>query len=264
MWSKTILSLVGLGSLLVSNGNGAEVSLVPVDAIGSHSVIGNEIVLTGRGQRVFLEIQVSGWDPDLDGSPELRAYQARIDSSGYMSGSNGTLAPAVEPCTIGDDCEAAFGTGSTCDVVSGSCFAGFIDSARSAFVFSGLPSIPAVDVFSLDYTYGATILFPPFAPDPGIPHYGGTLVLDVGEDALGTFTIGFVPASTFLKDASNAFITPLTVTPALVTLAPRTTPAFSACPAALTLLMLSAGTLVLMRRRVSATAPGRWTPADCQ
>ncbi|MFQ5496148.1 MAG: hypothetical protein ACE5EX_12300, partial [Phycisphaerae bacterium] len=99
-----ISTAVGGGGL-----RGADVALVPVSASGVHTIEGNEIRLTGGGQRVVLELQISDWDPDLDGTPRLSFYQLPIDSSGYTSGLSGTLSPAAEACTTSLDCHQTIG-----------------------------------------------------------------------------------------------------------------------------------------------------------
>ncbi|MGB2986800.1 MAG: hypothetical protein WBE26_13085, partial [Phycisphaerae bacterium] len=203
--------------------NGQEITLMPVGASGSHSIVGNEIVLDNGGQRVFLEIFVADWDPDLNGSPKLRTWQVQIDSSGYTSAVTGTLAPATEACDTDGDCETAFGTGALCDVPPGAgveCTPGFIGSNRSDYVFAGLGTIDAVDMSGLDYIFGSTIFSAPFATDPGEPRYAGNLVLDVSADAMGTFTIGFVGgASSFLRDEGLVLIEPLDLVPGFITIA---------------------------------------------
>ncbi len=56
---------------------GAEFALMPKSASGSYTLNGNEIILDGGGQRVFIEGRISGWTPD-----QLKAWQIRIDSAG--------------------------------------------------------------------------------------------------------------------------------------------------------------------------------------
>ncbi len=205
----------GLLSLTAPQGLGAEIALFPVSASGTHTITDNEIVLTGGGQRVFLEIFISGWAPS-----QLKTWQAMIDSSGYSSGLIGMLAPAVESCTMASECVALFGTGATCEYppsVGVECTAGFIDAGRTDYIFSCCANLPAVDLFTLDFRYGST-LFTTTISDPGVPQYGGTLVLDVPTGAIGTFTIGFKPQpDSGLLDQSLQFITPLNLTPALIT-----------------------------------------------
>jgi hypothetical protein len=193
---------------------GAEISLVPVSASGSATINGNEIILDGGGQRVFLEIRISGWDPS-----QLRAYQATLDSSGYSSGLLGTLAPAVEPCTTDAECVAAFGTASFCDVppfAGVECQPGFIDPSRTDYVFATAAALPAADLSTLDYRYAAGVIFTP-VNDPGTAGYGGTLVLDVPVGANGTFTIDFLPfPASLLTDQNSQLISPLTLTAGVI------------------------------------------------
>jgi hypothetical protein len=222
---------------------GAEIKLKPVRATGSYSIVGNTIIVNSTPQWVFLEVTISGWDPDLNGTPLLRTWQAEINSAGYSSGLAGTLTPASTACAVDGDCRTPFGGvcsifGNTCVVttdctyypygevcggapcdyptgVGGYCSPGFQFSGRTDGVL--LKQLPAVDVATLDYRYGATTSpsGPPMA-DPGTPGYGGTLVLNVPVGARGTFTVGFTDSGSFLRDPDNALIEPLTLTPALI------------------------------------------------
>lgn len=69
--------------LCSSSGYGAEIKLSPISADGSHSINGQTIQLQGGNQRIVLELKLLDWDPDLIGTPLLRAYQAIINSCGY-------------------------------------------------------------------------------------------------------------------------------------------------------------------------------------
>jgi len=196
---------------------GAEIRLRPIWADGVHSILANEITLESGGQRVFLEIYISDWDLDLDGDPTLRSWQVVIDSSGLASGTTGVIGPAVESCSTDDDCVAAFGRGSRCTAgVGDQCAFGFIDTLRPDYVFACCPVLPSVDVILPDFTYSASLIFPPYAQDPGTPQYAGTLVVDVPLDAAGTFAIGLAdgPGETVLRDQDMTPITPLTLAPA--------------------------------------------------
>ena len=53
---------------------------VPQGATGDHNIVGQEIILTGAGQEVTLDLQMSGWDPEQDNDPLLAAFQATVDS----------------------------------------------------------------------------------------------------------------------------------------------------------------------------------------
>ncbi|UCC28787.1 MAG: hypothetical protein JSU86_11355, partial [Phycisphaerales bacterium] len=176
-------------------------SLVPVSSSDPvASIVGNEITLEA-GHTVTLEIEVMGWDPDLDGSPKLKAWQAEIDSAGYSTGLQGTLTPWRPSCTVDADCEALMGplgTGGArggcgiSGVPPGYCTPGFIDNTRTDYVLGPCcPCLDAIDLTPLNYRYGATCNTTNCVTDPGIPQYGGTLFLEVPPDAGGTFTVGF-------------------------------------------------------------------------
>ncbi|UCC28806.1 MAG: hypothetical protein JSU86_11455 [Phycisphaerales bacterium] len=161
---------------------------------------GNEITLPRGGHKVFLEIELPDWDPDV-GGVKLDIWQVAIDSTGYTSGLQGTLTPWAPSCTTDPDCEALMGplgTGAAAmggcgatGVPSGLCAAGFIDNTRTDYIFSGQGELPAVDRSTLDYRYGSTLLGAPI-PSPGIAGlYGGTLAVDVPIGAAGTFIIDF-------------------------------------------------------------------------
>jgi len=204
---------------------GAEFVLKPIRASGTYSIVGNEIRLTGVPQRVFLEIQLKSWTPNL-----LKAYQAKINSTGYMSGTSGVLAPASQACAGNNStghaqCVAALGSGDKCNVPPGAgaqfCEPGFIDKLRSDYVFAGLDlAVSAVALNSLNYVYLGILNPGGPAEDPGIAKYGGNLVLDVPAGATGTFTVGFMEGAgiTLMADDANNEIAPLVLTPAKITI----------------------------------------------
>ena len=214
--SKIITGLV-VGFLVsgVSTSGGAEIALVPVKANGSPVIGPGNTITVQPGTRVFLELQLSDWDTDLNGLPLLRTFQAQLDSSGYTSGANGQLQPASQACINTSDCEVAFGeAGSEC--LGGFCTAGYQDKARSDWVFFSLNELPTpVDLSTSNYRYGAIVTEAPFAADNGTSRYGGTLVLDVPGNARGIFTVGFTSElntkENFMRDESNNLITPFTL-----------------------------------------------------
>jgi len=256
-WATRIVSRILLRSLAVSvltvgAAGGAEISIVPVSASGAHTISGHDIFLGVAGQRVFLDVRVGGWDPDRDGTPKLRAWEADIDSSGYAQGIQGALAPASAACLNDSDCLPAFGGacsiggiacrtdadcpfpqfGDTCFGplctyplgVGGFCQPGFILSARLDYVFRNVTGvIPAVDTSTPDFRFGSTTQSG--VVDPGPTRYSATLVLDVSADARGTFVVGL-----FRQDAEGrpksrlvapdfSLIGPLVLTPARIIIA---------------------------------------------
>ena len=172
----------------------AEFEWVPVDSSGSHTILGNEIILYETGQLVTLEIHISGWYPNL-----LKAVQATVDSAGYSNGVGGTLYPLGWPGTPLDGC--------------------FINTSRPDYVFYGMVQVDAVYTGDLNYIWGATLLVGS-KTDSGQTYYLGTLILEIPTDASGTYTIEFLPDDdkTFMQDDVGQKILPLTLTPALITI----------------------------------------------
>ena len=173
MQSNWVLCL-SMTTLLSYSLQAAEFSLVPVSSSGASTIVGNQITLSGGGQRVFLEIQLSGWSPS-----RLKAWQCAIDGTGYASGLLGVVTPATQACVATADCETAFGNGATCTVPvfnPNRCTAGFIDSTRTDYVFASVTDLAAVDISTLNYRYGATVLAGDVV-DPGSARYGGAASL---------------------------------------------------------------------------------------
>lgn len=102
--------------------------------------------------------------------------------------------------------------------VGGFCEPGYILASRFDYVFSGLSELGGVDISTLDYRYGAALLGEP-TEDLATSSYAGTLELYVPVGVRGTFTIGFFGGNgeSALLAATNAFIDPLALTPARIT-----------------------------------------------
>ena len=172
----------------------AEFEWVPVYGDGLHTIVGDEIVLHEVPQLVTLEIYVSGWSPSL-----LKTLQATVDSAGYSNGVGGTLVPFGWPGSPVNGC--------------------FIDTSRPDYMFYGMAAVDAVHTGDLDYKWGATLLFGTKA-DGAQTYYLGTLIIEVPSNADGTYTIDFIPGNTktFMTDDVAQFISPLTLTPAFITI----------------------------------------------
>ncbi len=244
-------TITGKTSSLRVKGATGRISLIPVGASGPYTIEGNEIILGGGGVWVFLEVRVANWDPDQDGSPLLRGFQGQLDSSGFRSAMQGTMSRSIVPCILDAECEAALGTGSMCALpFANECLHGFVDASRSDFVFFGLDSWTLVTLDTSDYEFGAMTQSEPFAADPGVPTYGGTLVMEISPDSVGTFTVGFIDGlneSVLLDENLNSL--PRSLSPALITIEVVEVPAVSGWGVLMmTLVFVGAAAIIIHRR----------------
>jgi len=201
------------------------VTLQPRTASGPHVIVDNEIVMPAGGQNVWLDIWYHNWGVE---NP-VKTWQAKIDSSGYTSGLEGELVPWNPPCTSDAECQAAHGhnLSGTCNDPSnplGGCSPGFQDFSLDPDCpgyYKGCLKLdlPAVWIGIPDYIYGSTLIFSPEAVDNGVPHYAGTVVLEVSPDAKGTFTVDLVASVTWMKDRYNHYLPMIGHVPALIRVA---------------------------------------------
>ncbi|UCE58131.1 MAG: hypothetical protein JSU63_11865, partial [Phycisphaerales bacterium] len=216
---------------------------VPVWADGEHVIDGNEIVLTGGGQNVTLHLKLSGWDPGQIGET-LGSYQAAIDPSYYLGANASPPNPGVDlnaygwPISPSDGIFQAlqvcvetlqfpdvFDPLSTCTTGTatedcGPFPAGCVD--RPDFVFAGVDFVPTITTATVAYTMGAATVDCPTDPDGGITKfYGGTLILEVPADAMGTYTFGFdeSPDYTLMTNCFGVFMSEMIRVPATITIA---------------------------------------------
>jgi len=172
-------------------------ALVPVGTKGSSLINGQEIEIVEGGETITFEIRLSGWDPDQDGTPRLRLFQAGIDSTGFTTGERGSLSLARIPCAVDTEClgESHCEADGFCDAIGSL----VTDEAHPDWVFSGIPAIVLTDISRT--RFGSTLFDSAHAVrDEGVARYTGTLILDVSKDAVGTFTIGFAPEESFIGD----------------------------------------------------------------
>lgn len=211
--------------------NGTEIAWVPVSATGTHTIVGRHITLPSGPQQVTLEIRISGWDPDMDGDPQLGAYQATLDASGYSSGTGDPLMALTTPtqaagafiitkrCTVG---QMASATGQDCTANQLSCPAGEFCIDNPQFVLApNLNPLVAISFEDANYKYGGvTQVLNAGKTDGGLSYYAGTLIVEVPPGAAGTYTIGFNADInfTFLNDAHAVLIAPFGLLPALITI----------------------------------------------
>ncbi|MGD2110043.1 MAG: hypothetical protein PVI86_11720 [Phycisphaerae bacterium] len=191
-----------LFALAATSLQAARMEFVPVDAGGPHLIDGNAITIVG-GQEVTLEIKLSEWGP-----AGLHLFQSAVDMAGFTSGDSGTAYPLgwdrpliQDPCQNDTDCPA----GQVCFMLHHKC-AGpdhdpeqgwFVTYERPDYVFQNDILLEAIDLLG----YRLTDLVWETGTDPAYaapPKYAGTLILDVSEDASGTFTVGFRPDGCFM------------------------------------------------------------------
>lgn len=191
------------------------------------TIVGQEIILGSVPARVWLEIYVTGWGPDV-----LRTVQVAIsatdpenDGGGYggasatcMDGpSNGAgdLGPAMQACRTNADCRILSGPlcpqqkPNHCFNGDGTnflpffpagkfCEPGFENTCHPNWIGRDIDVFVGYDAYTtLNFRYGMTV-DPGLVPTDFHPSYLGTLVLDVPATAKGTYTIDFDETHTFL------------------------------------------------------------------
>lgn len=226
-----LLFAAGLGGAFANAGT-FQFELRPISATGPYTIDGGEITVHPDAE-VTLEIYVSDWAPE-----ELSVAAARFECAGLESASVGTLIP-IESGTE-------------------------IDTTRTDYVFFGLIGFPVCVTIPCTPVEITTIqcgtnAFASSVPDPGIPKYLATYVLQVPADAVGTFTVGLnlEPGISVALDGSGELIEPLNVIPILITVEtdPPGIPTASEWGiVAMSLLLLTAGTIVFMPRRPTSTS----------
>lgn len=209
---------------------GVELKLKPIGATGTNQIVGNEIILTGTGQTVELQLRISDWDPDLNGDPQLTAYQGTIKCSDYSSGAGTALTPLTTPnvaagafvatnrCTVG---QLQNPNGAYCGSGFPNCPGGEFCIPDPDYVFSGLQPLVTLATVTCDYEFGGVCQAAACKVDDNNDYYGGTLKVVVPSGAKGTYTIGFNSDInySFMLDFNALVISPLILTPARITVA---------------------------------------------
>ncbi|MFH1109403.1 MAG: dockerin type I domain-containing protein [Planctomycetota bacterium] len=111
-----------LQSVVAAYPTTAILAITPVPAkVGSYpagtSIVGNQMNADAGGFRVFLDYQVSNWDPNNDNDPQLKSYQIQVDAAGFMGavavppnvGVNLAYPLILDPAGDYASCVAAFG-----------------------------------------------------------------------------------------------------------------------------------------------------------
>ena len=192
----------------------------PPPGSGTFTISGNEISMPAGGTQVWLEERVTPV-----GAINVKAWQGDLTSEGYTNNFTGTMTPYSPDCTVDADCEALLGPlGSggakggcgVPGVPAGKCAAGFINNDRTDYLFNAKAELPAVDLSTIDYRYGSTLLGAPF-PAPDYETYLGSLVLDMTADARGTFYVGFNPLPSQVADEFSIPVPMMGFVPGLIT-----------------------------------------------
>lgn len=165
-------------------------------------------VQVAPGDRVFIEIYLSGWGPR-----ELYLYQVAIPLSNFQSSETGVLSFVEVACGIDNRCRFSTTTSWPClciDYCPGlPCLQPFIQTSHARYVFKGIQNIPAADTSGDPIRFAAVVFSDSGKVDPGYPMYAGTLVMDVSEDAAGMFTITPVADRSFMADVAYNDVGPI-------------------------------------------------------
>ena len=159
----------------------AELSLRPISATGSYTVLGDTIWVEPNST-ITLEYYVHNW-----GAVKLRGLQIYGDPAGYTSGTAGSLSPLVVP-----------------DATAGA----FITTGRSDFVHFGYSIFMGVDTSTPVYRWFTLVDSANGPLDPGGMRYTCTLKLVASSDASGVFIVGpdTNPANTYALDETSTDI----------------------------------------------------------
>jgi hypothetical protein len=149
------------------------------------------------GDTLTLEIFLRNWSP---AGERMNAYQMQLEPLDFTSGSAGAVAPA----NYKEAREANEMNLENCSV----------DQFNPEWVFTGGQTITLVDTRSSGYRWMSVLVDTAQAvlcDQDDTMYYTGTLIMQVSDDARGTFTIGFMedPAASLLLDTNGVMITPL-------------------------------------------------------
>ncbi len=196
VFSATALALPAVMTMEVVEINGSTANLPSADLV------------VQPGDSLKIEFYLQDWAPAL-----VKTYQLRLDGTSLASGTTGLIKLAELPCTEDEDCFGA----SACDGSLCECGGSlYIEQPnhRPGHLFVGRLAIWATDCTSGDallgnYGIAGTLLSAPWGvPDDGNRKYLGTMWLEVGENAGGSFALGLLqnPDHTFLLDDDDQSI----------------------------------------------------------
>ena len=189
-----------------------------------NSALGCWEVQVQAGVEVDLDLQGSGWG-NAAGSPTLVAIQGTVLSAGYNNSVGGILNPKGWP---GSPRNGAYQAATTCDGGDGSpcftgpfgpCVAGSCDANPRWIMPPCTIHNAAIATPTLNYAWAVAVQVD-CAIDDGMTKTFGGLILDVPNDAAGTYVIGLDPApnSSFMASGLGGAIPGVTLTPACITI----------------------------------------------
>ena len=185
-------------------------------------------VFVPAGSEVDLAIEATGWEL-APGAPNLCAIQAQVVSTGYSNGIGGDLNPKGWPTSPQDGayqaknwCDPQFGgNGAPCNSGGfGPCAAGICVHNPDWIMPPCANDLPAIATNTLDFAWATSAQYDCYSPSGGLfPTLGG-LILEVPNNAAGTYVIALNPSPdfSFMGACSGAPIPGVTFTPACITI----------------------------------------------
>lgn len=262
--SVLLLSLMAGSGLAHAQSGGATILLQPVppktvpasNYPAGTTIVGQDIFLGSVPARVWLDVHVTGWSPEMMRVVQIgiSATDAEEDGGGYAGEDAtclnqppvgaGNLAPALQSCNVHSDCRSTLsglsgpcteGEPSRCVDWDGTtspgnyfpagrfCEPAFIQSCDPEWIGTGIEDVKGIDISNGNFRIGVAIepTDPPQVVPDFHPSYLGTIVLDVPADGQGVYTIYFDEAQTFMQnhDVPGNNNIPLTLFPARITIA---------------------------------------------
>jgi formylglycine-generating enzyme required for sulfatase activity len=185
----------------------AIMELFPEGASGTHTIVGNEIILASDElpQCVQIAAYARDWAPAA-----VEAHQTRIDCATYDTGAAGTVTAVSSDCTPGPCALCTTG----------------IDEGRGDYILASYPTLGACDTTAMcpDGVSGwyrcASTTMTQGASDPGSPRYLNHYAFEVSADAKGTWEVSFDPSPDYtqLWDRTMGWLVPLGTFPAFITI----------------------------------------------
>jgi hypothetical protein len=191
---------------------GQEIRWQPVDATGNIVSISDappEIVLSGGGVTVTLFMEVSGWDPDVNGDPSLGAYQGSLLATTLVGPGDCILTTVGSETGMGFEgafqslkvCGDIFNPDDfdpliPCDTIA-DCPTGRFCIERPDYVFYQLDNTPTVSTATANFAWSSASTDCKVDPGGGERFYGGTLLINVPDLCCPPWDVGFVDDSDF-------------------------------------------------------------------